>query len=382
MRFPADVPVLTDGDVTLRAHRPEDAEGVIELANDPASIEFTVIPVPYGQAEAGQFLQSRSQVWESGAGWSFAVETEGGGGPTSFAGSVGLALRDPGLAEVGFAAHPGVRGRGVMSRAVALVLDWAFEVQGLHTVSWQSTAGNLASWRVAWRNGFTFEGSARACLARRGTLVDGWRGSLLSTDSREPKTRWLQPVPLAGERVVLRAMERRDAARIVEATNDAASLHWLGRLPFPRELDDFEGHLTRRLLGQSLGQAVSWVVADPHNDDYLATISLFGFGSLDYKSAEFGYIAHPQARRRGVVTEAVRLVSAFAFTPEAEGGLGLERLSLGAADANLPSLRVAHNCGFVETGRDRRSYPLPDDAVGDMVRCDLLRDEFHAAAAT
>jgi hypothetical protein len=35
--FPADVPVLTDGVVTLRAHRIEDAIAVFEQCTDPVS---------------------------------------------------------------------------------------------------------------------------------------------------------------------------------------------------------------------------------------------------------------------------------------------------------------------------------------------------------
>ena len=43
-------------------------------------------------------------------------------------------------------------------------------------------------------------------------------------------------------------------------------------------------------------------------DAYLASISLFGFDSLDYKSAEVGYRTHPDARGRGVLTRSLRAV--------------------------------------------------------------------------
>jgi RimJ/RimL family protein N-acetyltransferase len=90
-----------------------------------------------------------------------------------------------------------------------------------------------------------------------------------------------------------------------------------------------------------------------------------------------GYRSHPDARGRGYVSRALRLVIAQAFTPVDDGGYGLERLSLGAGDGNVASQAVARACGFTETGRDRRSYRLADDTVVDLVRFDLLREEWR-----
>jgi RimJ/RimL family protein N-acetyltransferase len=56
--------------------------------------------------------------------------------------------------------------------------------------------------------------------------------------------------------------------------------------------------------------------------------------------------------------------------------MGLQRVSLGTAPGNFGSLGVARACGFTETGRDRRCYDLPDCSVLDLLRFDLLREEF------
>lgn len=374
MRFPDDVPVRSDGTVTLRAAVAEDAEGVYEQCTDPVMQQFTTVPVPYTRQDAADFVGRRAEKWADGSDWGFSIEVDGGAEPTRFGGSIGICPGAPGVGEIAFGAHPRVRGKGVMTRAVALICDWAFEEQGLRRIEWQCNAGNLASWRVVWRNGFTFEGSARSLLPQRGELLDGWRGALLAVDSREPKTRWLAPVQLTGERVVLRGVVADDERRFLESLNDPTSLRWLGTIPgLPRDEASFAARLRDRGLAASLGQHLGWTVADRYDDNYLGSIDMFGFSSIDHRSAEVGYRMHPDARGKGLLAEGLRLVVRHAFASDGEGGLDLQRLSLGAGDGNDASQAVARAVGFVETGRDRRCYLLDDGSVVDLVRFDLLR---------
>src|SRR3954452_16432166 len=50
-------PTLTDGTVTLRAHRPEDAQGSFEQSRDPLSQRWTTVPVPYTMDDARAFVE-------------------------------------------------------------------------------------------------------------------------------------------------------------------------------------------------------------------------------------------------------------------------------------------------------------------------------------
>lgn len=378
MRYPGDVPVLTDGRVALRAHRPDDLEAMYEQCIDTDTRRWTSVPVPYSRADATEFLASRAEVWEGGSGWSFAVESPKGVGPSRFSGSIGIRHLGSGLGEIGFGAHPDVRGHGVVTAAVELILAWAFDVQGLHTVVWEAIEGNDASLRVAWKTGFTFEGRTRGRKPQHGELVDGWRGTLTASDSREPKTRWLAAVALTDGRVRLRELRLGDEQRYLETINDPGSQRWLGTIPFPRDSAGFARYYARRCLGSVTGASVEWAVADAGDDRYLGTVNLFGFHSLDYRSAEVGYRTHPDARGRGVLTAALRLLLGHAFGSDDEGGLGLGRVSLGAGDGNLGSQGVALSTGFTATGRDRQCYDLIDGSVVDLVRFDILKAEFDA----
>jgi ribosomal-protein-alanine N-acetyltransferase len=376
MRYPSDVPELSDGRVTLRAHRVEDVEAMVEQCRDPEMQRFTTVPVPYTRADAEAFVGSRASAWQDGTRCSFVIETAEGIGASHFAGSIGLhGVTPEGLAEVGYGLHPALRGRGVTTAALGLLLDWAFAEGGIERVGWQCIPGNLGSWRVAWRNGFTFDGPRRHAHAQRGELGDSWTGSLLATDTREPKNRGLPTPRLESERVVLRGVRPDDEARMLQTATDPETHQWLHMIPFAREHAAFELRLAHDGLGASLGHSVEYVMADPATDEFVGAINLFDLRGLDHRSAEVGYRTHPSARGRGYTSAALRLLTGLAFGAEDDGGFGLQRIRLGAAGGNVGSQAVARSAGFTETGRDRHCYLLADGTVDDLVRFDLLRTD-------
>ena len=181
------VPTLTAGPVVLRAPRPDDVQGVWEQCQDPLSQRWTSVPVPYSHADAEQFLgQIVPDAWAEGREHILVLEAEG-----RFAGSAALRPMGHGRAEIGFGAHPWVRGTGHVHTGLGLLLDWGFGELGLQTVEWRAQVGNWRSRKAAWRLGFTVGGMLRRWLPHRGELVDCWVGSLHRDDPREPQGRWL-----------------------------------------------------------------------------------------------------------------------------------------------------------------------------------------------
>jgi RimJ/RimL family protein N-acetyltransferase len=142
--FPDDVPLLTDGVVTLRAHRRDDVPAVLEQCTDPLSRQWTTVPVPYTREHAEGFVTELVPAGWADGRWAFAVEALDAGAPR-FCGTVELRREAEGRAEIAYGAHPWARGRGIIRRALALLLDWGFEVQGLRTVVWWANVGNWAS---------------------------------------------------------------------------------------------------------------------------------------------------------------------------------------------------------------------------------------------
>jgi RimJ/RimL family protein N-acetyltransferase len=374
MRFPRDVPTLTHDGVVLRAHRPADAEGSYEQCLDPLSRAWTTVPLEYTRTDAHRFVtEAMPGGWTSGTEWGFAVEAVDDNGEHRYAGTISLRPEGERRAEVAYGSHPWVRGRGLMERALRLLLTWGFEEQGLETVIWWANRGNWASRKLAWRLGFTFEGAPRHWLPQRGELRDAWVATLLAGDPRTPLTPWYDAPRIVGQRTVLRALERRDVPRIVEGCTDPETVRWLGQLPQPytaREAEEFLENVQER---HATGTAVIWAVADPATDELVGTANLFDI--RPGRDAETGYWVHPGARGHGVATEATRLMLRHAFVPVEDGGLGLDRVRAIAAEGNTASRRVLERAGMTHQGRERGVVLVEGATPADAAIYDVVVGE-------
>jgi RimJ/RimL family protein N-acetyltransferase len=363
----SSAPTLTDGTVTLRAHREDDAQGAFEQCQDPISQQWTTVPVPYSFADARTFVtETMPRGWADGSSWGFAVEVD-----QRYAGTVELRDEGAGRLEVAFGSHPWVRGTGAMARAVRLLVDWGFGEQQARVLVWRANKGNWPSRKLAWRLGFRFEGTIRAALPQRGELHDGWVGTLLATDDREPQGQWLDVPTLDGDGVRLRPWRESDVPRIVEACADPRTQTWLGTLPDPYQASDALAWLEHQREGRASGNRVGWAVVDPADDVALASISFF-----DYQpdvECEIGYWAHPDARGRGVVTRAMTTVLRHVFE-----GLGVRRVTAGAAVDNAASRRVIEANGLVPFGVERLGTVVHGGRA-DIAWYDVLVEEWRAA---
>ncbi|MDX6326121.1 MAG: hypothetical protein QOK15_2475 [Nocardioidaceae bacterium] len=381
MRFPHDVPTLVDhhptAPVRLRPHRATDAVGALEQCLDPLSRQWTTVPLDYTLDDAKRFvMHAMPGGWLDDTEWAFAVDAVDDDGEARYAGTVSLRNEGDARAEIAYGSHPWVRGRGVMERALRLLLDWGFAERGLRTVIWWANRGNWASRKLAWRLGFTVEGAPRQWLAQRGQLLDAWVGTLLAGDLRAPTIPWLDPPRLVAPHVVLRRLRPDDTGRIVEGCLDPVTAHWLGQLPQPYRLSDAEWFLQDTEERHATGRAVTWAMADPADDRLVGIANLFDLrGGLD---AEVGYWVHPSARGRGVATEACRLALRHAFVPQDDGGLGLQRVRAIAAVDNVGSRTVLERSGLTCQGRERRLIRLGGGTHADAAVYDVLAEELPA----
>jgi RimJ/RimL family protein N-acetyltransferase len=363
--FPDGVPVLVDtaADITLRPTGESDLSAIVEQSRDPETIRWTTsVPNPpggYQLTHAREFLTTIASGWEDGSRLTWTVEAERDG-VRQHCGVVTLRLEDPGWAEVGFASHPRARGRGLMSAAVRLVRDYGFDVVGLSTLRWRAKAGNWPSRWVAGAAGFTFDGTVRRLLVQRGTLVDGWVATMTSEDPRTPR-RGLVPIEMLGTEIVLRPFRDTDADRIVEACSDSRTRYWLVSLPRPYERVHALTYVehTRELAARGTG--LVWCIADARDGRCQGSIGLEGLGSYAPR-AEIGYWAHPQARGRGMVTEAVQLVTRYVES----AGLATS-VMIRCAVENVASRHVAEAAGYREVGRLPRAEPVGDNRLSELV---------------
>lgn len=369
------VPTLTDGSVTLRPHRPDDAGALVEQCSDAEMQRWTRVPVPFTLSDAQAWIAGRAQEWDAGEGeLTFVIEIDG-----ALAGQVGLRSDDEGAADIGFGLGVAHRGRGVMSAAVRLAVAWAFESLGVSVVHWRAQVGNWGSRRVAWACGFMVEGRVRSLLPHRGERRDAWVGSIRPDDPMRPASRWLEATGLRSGAVALRPHADSDLPRIVEACDDPSTQAWLPDLPAPYTLAHAVEYVLGREEQHAAGAGVYWALADPVTDQLWGALGLMGPVGSTSMSREVGYWLHPDARGAGAMTEAVRMAGRHALLPADDGGLGLQRLFARVAAGNDASARVVLGAGYTEVGVDREAERLRDGRVVDFRRFDLVAGDLPDA---
>ncbi|MBB2890750.1 GNAT family N-acetyltransferase [Flexivirga oryzae] len=370
--FPDDVPVLTDGVVTVRAHRESDLPRIVEFANDPRSRAGVPLPSPYGMEQAHEFFGKVRDTWESGTHeGAWAIEVDG-----RWAGSISLHPRAPRTSEIGYSAHPDMRGKGVVTAAGRLLVAHAFDTLGLRTLVWRAARGNWASRRVAWALGFTLDGMWPATHhGPDGGATGTWFGHLHAGEPREPQLPWREPATLRSGRIRLRPWTAADAPD--EPLDEGLTRFMLGSAP---AADDFDEWLIGRRERMAGGEAIVWCIADAATDRALGGIQLFRMNlSMVRGSAMVAYWLQPSARGQGHLADALDLVVAHAFAPAGDGGLGLRRLGANVDIENLPSQRVLRSGGFRAIGTITGLPAYDDGSVSDETEFELLATDDREA---
>ncbi|WP_128374666.1 GNAT family N-acetyltransferase [Streptomyces cavernae] len=89
-----------------------------------------------------------------------------------------------GTVEAGCWLEPTAVGRGLVTRAARVIIDWAVEERGIHRVEWLVSTANKASAAVARRLGMTKDGVLRESFLYRGRRSDIEVWSVLAPEWR------------------------------------------------------------------------------------------------------------------------------------------------------------------------------------------------------
>ena len=89
-----------------------------------------------------------------------------------------------GQCEIGCWLEPAGTGRGLVTRAARILIDWALDTRGLHRVEWRCRPDNTASAAVAQRLGMRLEGTLREVFPWHGERHDNQVWALVATDRR------------------------------------------------------------------------------------------------------------------------------------------------------------------------------------------------------
>ena len=129
--------------------------------------------------------------------------------------------------------------------------------------------------------------------------------------------------------------------------DDADSLRFT-RIPEPVPPGFAQTWLERYEQGRRDGSREAFAIVD--DDGAFLGIAVVPEIDRETRTAELGYVVAPAARGRGVATEALRQLTAWAFE------LGMVRLELLISVDNAASKKVAQRCGYAREGVLRSAY--------------------------
>jgi RimJ/RimL family protein N-acetyltransferase len=168
---------------------------------------------------------------------------------------------------------------------------------------------------------------------------------------------------LRDDSIVLRLPTEDDVDAITAACQDP-KIPRFTRVPSPYTRADAVRFVDESRASWEAGTSRSFVICDQPTGALLGATSLLARENLGV--SEIGYWIAAEARRRGVATRAVRLLSIWALT-----ALGFDRLELMTHVDNLASQGVATAAGFTREGV-LRSYATIGCGLTDVVMFSLL----------
>ena len=145
-----------DGDVKLRPLEVEDADFIQETVTHKEVRPFLGrAPKPVSKEEEKEYIKSQS---EENDYLHFVIEYKGERAGHIFLGGLEKDFRK---SSVGYSLHPDFHGQGIGTKALKLVVEYAFKNLNRHKIRGAYLDGNKASKRVMEKAGFQEEGTER-----------------------------------------------------------------------------------------------------------------------------------------------------------------------------------------------------------------------------
>lgn len=157
-----------------------------------------------------------------------------------------------------------------------------------------------------------------------------------------------QTVRIQGEKCYLRTFSEGDARELASLLS-RNKYFWSTYEPLHRDAFYTEQEQYKKILEglqmMALKREYSFGIYSNETDILIGHISLYAIKKLPYSSAFVGYAMDEQFTKRGIATEAVKLVTKFAFNY-----LNLHRIEAYISPKNIGSIRVVEKIGFQKEG--------------------------------
>jgi [ribosomal protein S5]-alanine N-acetyltransferase len=167
--------------------------------------------------------------------------------------------------------------------------------------------------------------------------------------------------------IVLRPLRISDAGRLaVLANNEKISCNLRDGFPHPYTPADAEN-----FLAKFTNQDPVTFFGIEYNGEHVGNMSLVPGQDVYRKSAEIGYFIGEPYWNKGIVTNAVKLITEYGFNQ-----LDFIRIHTGVFEYNTASMRVLEKCGFIKEGVFRKSI-VKKGKIWDEIRYAKIKPGFE-----
>jgi len=186
------LPLLTGHLVSLRELQASDAPALFAALSSDQVTRF-ISPPPATVEGFGRFISWAIRQRQSGAYLCFAIVPNGSDTPV---GIFQVRSLEPafGTAEWGFALASECWGTGMFTDGAALLVDFAFDVIGVHRLEARAALKNGRGNGALRKLGAVQEGVLRRSFLRNGEYLDQALWTILQDDWVQAKTVWSSPV--------------------------------------------------------------------------------------------------------------------------------------------------------------------------------------------
>ena len=171
MNYNAETRTLTTENLLLRPFTEADVSAITAELNDPEVVKTThAMSYPFPEENVRRWIGGMGASWEKGSSYVFAVTGRETGEMYGFICLVSEP-RDR-RAELGYAYGRSRWGRGIGTEACKAVIDFGFQVLGLHKIYARHFVSNPASGRVMQKCGMEYEGTQKSHDYKDGRYED------------------------------------------------------------------------------------------------------------------------------------------------------------------------------------------------------------------
>jgi len=175
--------------VRLRPVREDDAADAYHLVTDDKVLANLAWDGPANEAGIAGTYRRWEKEMVSGESYCFAIERVG---PSGMVGCIDARFpRHPRQADIGYWLGVPYWNNGYMTEAVRLICHLCFKYLNSARIYATVFTGNTGSRRVLEKNGFSLDGTLRQHVFKRGQFLDSWFLTLLRSEWKKDKARYL-----------------------------------------------------------------------------------------------------------------------------------------------------------------------------------------------